>query len=477
MKIGRLLVVLRWIFGIMAVVLSIVLVYKNATLEWDNSMVPAIVPYFHIMKSDNPELSMCRINFDSIAQHRQLHSSNASALLREFWEFDKQQPPYNNVTDLIVFEHPLKTGGTSLSFKLNEIFGQDAIVPGSGASDFFNKAAFQKQIKKLQNGTENLKAWWRSKKAMYSHSHFQENGTRGEEFESWVLKQIPKDDNNEPLKKIHLMTLYREPVEYLASNMFEWMCRLGARIREAFSEIHKTKRKPTIQHPINDPECWGLRNLTLLADHFVNHTLPKICQDPAKNKIFGKECKKWKLTGDDPMPQCRSAEGFVNHRLFKDRLRYNPESVLSESGGSLPGDSVGDVEKRSLARLGGMEPMWSVPLRWIGLTERYDEFLLLLYDWMELSVPQSLGNDTKERYKKCRPSSFWSSSDQRMVLTHAWKSKVVHNVVNAIMDVRIADWCCRQRQSLAQSHQSPHNEDKDYIDSIFQRFCSDGLLA
>ena len=390
------------------------------------------------------------IDYAAIAQRRHIQHPHAAQLLQRMVEHDKQLS-YNDATDLVVFDHVLKTSGTSFSMKLDDIFHSDAIVPGSRPSGQFQKTDLTKAMPGSTE-PEQLRDFWQHQKAMYSHTLLlQPDGNTV--FQDWLLSQIPnKKDSDESVKRVLAMTLFRDPLDWLASNYYEWMCTLGARIEETHRGLYPHKETPT-DHPNQDSSCWGMANLTLLADYWHQHTLPQRCKEGKAPPLY---CRTLKETGEDPMIQCRSIDHLIQHKIFRDKMQHNPR-FLTQANAS---ESLVELEERSFRVYGGIQPHSRIPLRWIGLTERYDESLILFHDWLGLpmeNVSSSLRSDPKERFKHCRPLSFWTNDDIAKVKKLLSRPYVVHNVANAILDARMAVWCCRQ----------VHNEDP-----LTRRFCN-----
>ena len=390
------------------------------------------------------------IDYAAIAQRRHIQHPHAAQLLQRMVEHDKQLS-YNDATDLLVFDHVLKTSGTSFSMKLDDIFHSDAIVPGSRPSGQFRKTELTNAMPGSTD-PEQLRDFWQHQKALYSHTLLlQPDGNTV--FQDWLLSQIPnKKDSDASVKRVLAMTLFRDPLDWLASSYYEWVCTLGDRIVETHWGLYPHREPPT-EHPNIDPSCWGMTNLTLLADYWHQHTLPQQCKEGEAPPRY---CRILKETGEDPMIQCRSIDHLVQYKIFRDEMQHHPR-YLTQANAS---ESLVELEERSFRVYGGIQPHSRIPLRWIGLTERYDESLILFYDWLGLpmeNVSSSLRSDPKERFKDCRPLSFWTNDDITKVKKLLSRSYVVHNVANAILDARMAVWCCGQ----------VHNEDR-----LTRRFCN-----
>ena len=403
------------------------------------------------------------IDFVGIAKRRHLQHPQAAELLQRIVRHDSLFI-YNNQTDLFVFDHVLKTSGTSLSRKLLQIFGPDSIVPGSHQSGPFDRnklnAVLANQTNddngKKKKKNDKLVAWWKQQKAMYSHSLIL-TPEKGRDFQDWLLSKLPrKTGSNKVMKRVLLMTLFRDPIDWMASNFYEWMCKLGNRMYATSKGLYPNKIHPTT-HPNGDPFCWGMANLTLLADYWYHHTLPQKCQHDTDGF-----CRPYNERGEDPEWYCRSIDNLLESSHFRNNLAHHPK-VLTKAN---PSEGTQALEERSLMIYGGLESHSRVPLRWLGLTERYDESLLLFYDMIGHDVdPSLLGTDLKQRFKTCRPLSFWTDGEIERVKKLVSRSYVVHNVANAILDARLAMWCCRRSRLYG----------NEQMDHATQRFCGDKL--
>lgn len=384
----------------------------------------------------------CAIDYEMIARKRRLQHPQASQLLRRIVQHP--MPNFDHATDMFVFEHILKTGGTTFSKQLVDLFGSQHVLPGSRPSGFFNKDELIQATQKLSD-SQQVATWWDSQRVAFSHSYFQH--ISHSDFEGWFLNQIPNNTvTGEPRKRLYLGTIYRDPIEWIASNFFEWMCRLGGRMQDAWQGLHPEQKKGGLS-PKASPKCKGMNNLTLLADYWFHHTLPRKCNDGTMDKT--QMCSQYEKTGQDPMLHCRSMADFTASDNFRKQMRDNPPYLITSQN-----ESLADLEQRAMERYGGLVPHRRVPVAWIGLTERYEESLLLFYDWMGWPLDTKFQNTPTMRYKPCRPTSFWSDEEQRQLSRLVKRSWVVHNMANAILDVRVAEWCCRRREDEDASKRS-----------------------
>ena len=108
--------------------------------------------------------------------------TRARTLLETLWN---KNNTYDKQRDVIVFYHPLKTGGTSVSEVLELLGG---VLPGSGRSGSYNfKVHHEKLNRHLQQAQDRAKAtgaafdanetlneWWDSRRVVFSHSRFRQ---------------------------------------------------------------------------------------------------------------------------------------------------------------------------------------------------------------------------------------------------------------------------------------------------------------
>ena len=154
------------------------------------------------------------------------NSSNEKILLEKIWNRENNYDPEN---DLIVFYHPMKSGGTSLSEILETLGG---LVPGSDKSGYFHANAFQEDFeRKVQPGNVTSKReWWSSQRVLYSHSNYR--GYHSSKRQN--LARLLHDNNQTSTsKRIQHILMVRDPLAFVSSNFYEWFCTLGHWEREA----------------------------------------------------------------------------------------------------------------------------------------------------------------------------------------------------------------------------------------------------
>ena len=439
----------------------------KASEDYTIRFVPANNNYNNNNKSKNHHHlpQQCKIDYQGIARRQRLQDPQAAALWLKKMVETPPIPAFNHDNDLFVLEHIMKTGGTSFSDKLLEMFGRQGVVPGSLRSGWFDKAQFENALPK-ESSNSNSTQWWESKRVAYSHSEFQQPTHKRTEgsFEAWFLNHIPVDSKTgKPAKRVWMGTLYRHPLEWVASHHFEWMCKLGPRMEHLWKYLHPHEKRMSRGGPKGDESCWGMNNLTALANHWLHHMLPEKC---ARNdKKDTRECQKYAKTKQDPVPRCQSAINLAQSNIFQTQLQNHPQYLIEHPKAN---ESLAALEQLTLQRYGGFAPHNTVRVAWLGLTERYDESLVLFYDWLGWPF-EDVGKSPKQRYKTCRPTSFWTAEEQKMLSHLMLRSFVVHNVANAILDVRMAAWCCRNRHT-----EEANNKLSETERAVVQRFCQEG---
>jgi hypothetical protein len=121
-------------------------------------------------------------------QYRQLVSGEeAFKFLRLI--ADRELVTYNSNIDLLIFDHPMKTGGTSVSDALKEVF-HEQVIPGSDRSDYFN---YQKARRSMEQARQNrtLAQWLSQQKAIYSHTSMYDNQGQPSKFSLFLQSTFP----------------------------------------------------------------------------------------------------------------------------------------------------------------------------------------------------------------------------------------------------------------------------------------------
>lgn len=342
---------------------------------------------------------------------------------------------YHSDRDFLVFEHMMKTGGTSLSDVLNKSIG--GILPGSQRSDYFAYRQFEQEY----NQTSNKQEWWKSQKVMYSHTMLRSMyEDKTEHLAKWLQGKFPN-----PFKQIKVLTLIRDPVNYMASNMNEWMCQQDNRRRATVQRLLYWKKNCTGNKPcphlngtlLGDPSVWaaynqsdackGLNRSFLADDWLVHEGRPKCASDEPKNKRWTRICKE-----ENPLDYCRSPQKMMNSHAFTPLHDSYRLWVLPPSDNA----TTAQYESSALTNLGGLSEH-KYPIWWLGITERMHESMCLLH--YSLQIP--FVDTPHTRFYRCRPTSDWTEADRAMAREKEQLNFAAFRAANAILDVRVANMC------------------------------------
>jgi hypothetical protein len=179
-------------------------------------------------KKWNNVVDSANINFQSITEKWNLPLTAIPVLK----EIQQKRTEYNSTSDILALIHPLKTGGTSFSLMLRDIFGKKRIFPGSGASAHFVHPVFQKELE--MNPPNESPEYWYNKAIIYTHSilrpHAMRSKKKKEKSPKRYLLHYLREQVGAPLKekKIRLMAMIRNPLDLAASRFYETECRVMA---------------------------------------------------------------------------------------------------------------------------------------------------------------------------------------------------------------------------------------------------------
>jgi hypothetical protein len=115
---------------------------------------------------------------------------------------NRELQTYNDEVDLLIFDHPMKTGGTSISDTLKNVFPEQ-VIPGSDRSGHFQQQTAQKAFKMaIQNKTHEQ--WLRKQKVVYSHSTFYDLHERASNLRIFLQSIFPSS------RRFRILTMVSE---------------------------------------------------------------------------------------------------------------------------------------------------------------------------------------------------------------------------------------------------------------------------
>jgi len=386
--------------------------------------------------SDNRSASATNapIDLHSIVAKWKLVSPQAVSLLQQIAD---QPFDYDPSEDLLIFEHPFKTGGTSVSNVLKEMGG---VVPGSHDSGYFNMRLFMEtQEKELQESNMTLEDWWREKKVLYSHSMFRKG--RGESSHTRILRS-----NLPPSRQLRILTMTRDPVAWTASSHSMSGCGYSRTLAHYVQALRLQafglyKGNSSSSSSSSDP-CYGL-SPSDLTDLKIKYDFGPKCRDKYETVKRSKRavCDAYLANETDLFPQCRSISNFLHSSGYMDNA-HNRQVNRVNTG--INGTEA-DFENGALEHFGGLEQGENapIPVMWVGITERMSESMCLLHYSLRLPYMET----PRDRVMTCRPESRWTDSEKAIVREREILDYAVHRVANAILDVRLA----KMRQELHQN--------------------------
>jgi hypothetical protein len=306
------------------------------------------------------------IDFDEIATKWELPDGSID-LLKQIQSrtvaFD-----YNRDTDILSLRHPLKTGGTSFSWMLLEMFNE-TVVPGSGPSNWWQPKKFVEAL-----GSHELDdPYWSNMAALYTHTFLRtSDGGRKNTFLEELRHGAPGLDK----KRFRLMTIVRRPLDLAASSFYETQCRIG---RWAKQRNIKGKVCPPV-------------NLTDVMWKNIEHWTNK-CETEFGWKT--EKCRKIKEEGGESVyGHCGSVDVLLDsgnvhnmhHKSMMGDFPRPPELGDSDRIGINLTPTLKDVSLYTLRDLGGLidfNPVHKEDFVWFAITERFKESMCLFYYYFE----------------------------------------------------------------------------------------------
>lgn len=321
-----------------------------------------------------------------------LTSPQAYNVLQE--ELHREPVRYDAETDFLFFEHIRKTGGTTLSLLLKSLMG-DHVFPGSDEGAIFH---FNVAEEAVRNGTLSL----HETRVGYAHA----TARGGNKLEKLLT--------NSTRKRLRVLTVIRDPVNIRASLLGMSLCQYKAWIRQ-YNEVNKL------------PPDYCDVSLDNMVDVRVE-SVERLCEQAKKmygSKVLrntgmglGASCKELEK-GRQAFGYCRSIPALLNSSHYEQGYHHMYRDIIAEKGD--------DDEARGLLAL-------SREFLWIGITERMDESLRLLFTLLNVASLPSLKS---ERVVNCRPTQFWSEGDKAVVREREGADYAVYRAANALLDIRL----------------------------------------
>ncbi|CAN0348617.1 unnamed protein product [Pylaiella littoralis] len=292
---------------------------------------------------------------------------------------------YHPEKDLVVFSHIHKTSGTSLSYLLKNMFPRTAIVPTSHPSKGVD-------VKELFGHDE---AWWEPFQVMFSH-----NRPNITDIIGLPASKTPK-----------LLLLVRNPLLHKASIFFEFVCRFGLHIKDGIidqEEATVARMKASERYSVcRDAELWiDSEDFLKVYRNFEANWLSYGAAERHPCQTHHLEINRWKTGGDDEGGKCdalKAQGGDV--AVWEDYFERAADAAIQRLEGAM----------------------------WVGVTERMEESLCLLF----LTLGQKEKEISHERFKTPRPISVWhqQAKDKAAEVDRAdWR---VFEAANDILDLRL----------------------------------------
>ncbi len=305
-----------------------------------------------------------QIDFASIAQTWELPKGSIG-ILKQIQSrtigFD-----YNETTDILALRHPLKTGGTSFSKMMKEIF-QERVIPGSQQSGWWADKDFTNAIKEhpIHNNNDT---YWSSMAVMYTHSLLRSPKRSKKKLLEELRAMVPALQK----KRFRLMTIVRRPLDLAASSFYETQCRVGT-----FAN----------QRDLGGRECPPV-NLTDVMYKNIEFWSNKKCEGETRDTCKTRIEKKFAHCGsiDYLLDQTQN----VHHKLYKDLMGdfpRPPDVVVNDTIGINLTPTLNDVSLYTLRDLGGLidyNAIHKEDFVWFAITERFTESMCLFYYHFEI---------------------------------------------------------------------------------------------
>lgn len=353
------------------------------------------------------------INYTALLQKWKLPvSADAVAVLHEIRTKPKFQ--YDPRQDILGFHHPLKSGGTSLSLMLQELVGGNhAVMPGSGASGWFNFKKFEQAMqqypppppsvvasptitnKDVMNTTNTTAAaavasyeYWNNISVLYTHSYLRPNPSMNNSTKrkgvTYIFQYLRTQVPQLAKKRFRLLTIVRRPVDLAASRFSETTCRVMS-------------HTPGMKKAKTPAEC-PVVNLTDVAAQLKrNGKKPyTVCQSidhfiaSKHNHVHNQYYKT--IMGAEPKPPSQLPRALEERTIEKNPHQQNPtdpvatttnDTAFTTSTITADAAAITHIAVQTLRDLGGLLPYNTQTQEedfvWFGITERFTESMCVFY--------------------------------------------------------------------------------------------------
>ncbi|CAB9506435.1 expressed unknown protein [Seminavis robusta] len=374
-------------------------------------------------------------------------SSILHTLLADVYGHENEYQPDK---DVIVFFHPLKSGGTSVSNVLEKSIG--GVVPGSHESGSFNFKGWQERYykdsqKHKRETSQDLsrQEWFHRHKVIFSHSGYR----RVNQQLSDAAGMYRYTKSNLPLKRVQQVTMLRDPMSLVASNFNEWMCK-GAKWAKKAQLYGIPQTNAT-----NACDGYSLNELTLARIESNKRECSGRTEAQLKQKKPHRRriCKAFQAGQLDDSPHCASIHAFLaggkeGTENILTNLHHYPKN-------SNPRMSVEQHVHNAVRYLGGIDavetdaqgesPPYGGDMMWFGITERMKESMCLLH--YKLNVPWH--ELPTRRMQSCRPVTYWTDDDKAFFNQTNRLARVLHQAANAVLDMQLT----KARHEIVQKKQ------------------------
>ncbi|CAM9234999.1 unnamed protein product [Ectocarpus sp. 6 AP-2014] len=308
-------------------------------------------------------------------------------------------PLYRPEQDLVFFSHIHKTSGTSLRHVISllaNVFPRTAVVPTSHPSKGL-------QVSQLQGHDSE---WWQPFQLMFSHNRANVTDTIG----------IP------PTKTPRVLITIRNPLLHKASIFFESVCRFGKHISDngtidqeaaTLARVNGSGVDTEQYNFCRDPEMWvGSKQFDKVYRNFEARWLsygaaeghPCIRPDPEFNR--------WRVDDTDVGGTCKAIKASGQDAdVWAAYFERTADAAIRRMEGAL----------------------------WVGVTERMEESLCLLF----LTLGKKESEMPQHRLKIPRPITVWHDKAKEKAASYDRADWRVFEAANDFLDLRL--WTARER--------------------------------